>query len=522
MFVRKWLAALSAVLIVLCPVIVAYGEESKKLSQAYTWEQNVDIFVEGELDSQNISCKISNQEAEIIESGLLTNVGATIRTTLLVDISTSIPSSVRERVVGFIHSMIETIGVGEEYQIVTFGEHLNVLQEFTSDPSLLSNAADNIVFDGQYSIVYDSIFNTIPSIEPIDGRPCYYRTIVITDGVDDTASGVTKEELYLCLKEGNYPIDVVEVSKSKNGEANKELSALTRISGGSYGNLYPESDYSDILHIYKRDTIFWIRGVIPGPLLDGSVRQVDISDGTTNFTVDVKVPVFDVPVSQQTEKESLPPETIEETTTVEETMETESLPEETESTLFDAGKSQSDVRKIIAIAGAGIGAAIGLVIVVILIVIMKRKKKASPSQHLPEGSYGELNDRTEILREEPKGGNLSVRVKNRTDGRQIWDLAIGQGVLVGRGSHCQICIVEGSVAREQCQLYQQAPGSVMIKNLSTSNITCLNGQKVQRPMPLQSGYLLTCGRITLVIESIYSSGSYDTEDLNKMTTFVNV
>ena len=62
--------------------------------------------------------------------------------------------------------------------------------------------------------------------------PCYYRTIVITDGIDDTAGGVTKEELYLRLRDDTYPIDVVAVSKTKQGEPEKELAALTRMSRG--------------------------------------------------------------------------------------------------------------------------------------------------------------------------------------------------------------------------------------------------------------------------------------------------
>lgn len=519
MFVRRVFSVLLAISVIACPMMVSYGEESARFSQACAWEQNVDIFIEGELDSQNISCKISNQEAEIMESGLLTNVGATIRTTLLVDISTSIPSASRESVKAFIRSLIENIGVGEQYRIVTFGENFNVLQEFSSDRYALANAADQIVFDGQYSIVYDSIFNTIPEIEPIDGRPCYYRTIVITDGVDDTASGVTKEELYLRLQEGTYPIDVAEVSKSQNGEANKELSALTRISGGQYGNLYPEADVSGLINTYKKDHIFWIRAKIPGTLLDGSVRQVDVFDGTNTLQFDMKVPVFDAPESETSTEESQIPETTQET--VKETVaETESVPE-TADAFSDRVNARSAMFKIVIFVCLGI-VAVGVIVgIVALLIVKSKKKKTSTSKDLPGGGVLKIHDKTEIIREEPNGGSLYIRVKNRTEGHQIWDMAIGQGILIGRSSHCQICIAEGTVAREQCQLYQ-TPGGVMVKNLSTSNITCLNGQKIQAPVPLNSGDQLKCGRILLLVESIYSSGTYGTEDLNKMTTFVNV
>jgi len=72
-------------------------------------------------------------------------------------------------------------------------------------------------------------------------KPYFYRTVVTTDWVDDTVSGITKEELLIRLQNERYPIDVVAVSGNEMGE-NKELAAIVRMSGGRYNVLNPNTD----------------------------------------------------------------------------------------------------------------------------------------------------------------------------------------------------------------------------------------------------------------------------------------
>jgi hypothetical protein len=195
-------------------------------------------------------------------------------------------------------SLIENLAGNEQLKLVTFGEQLTVLRDFTSDRYELANAAAKFEFNDQKSRIYDAIYNTIPQVQPIDGAPCYYRTILITDGIDDTASGITKEELYLRLQAEKYPIDVVQVSKAEQTEPEKELSALTRISAGRYANIYPGADVSALSLRLAVGGLFWIRAEVPASLLDGSTRQVDISDGSHFVRFDVKVSAYEPPMTE--------------------------------------------------------------------------------------------------------------------------------------------------------------------------------------------------------------------------------
>jgi hypothetical protein len=277
------------------PPATGIADGSAALSQACAWEQYVDVYVYGEMDLGNISFKVSNQAAEVTDSGSLADKGVTVRTTLLIDASKSVPPPARENIAACVDYLIENIAGNEQLKIVAFSEQLDVLQDFTPDRYDLANAAKKIEFGGQQSKIYDAVYNTIPAVLPIGGEPCYYRAIVFTDGVDDAASGVTKEELYLRLQADAYPIDVVAVSETKQDEPEKELSALTRMSGGRYANLYPESDVSALSSGLAVGGLLWIRAALPSRLLDGSTRQVNISDGANSVQFDLKVSAFDVP-----------------------------------------------------------------------------------------------------------------------------------------------------------------------------------------------------------------------------------
>ena len=164
MFAKRLIIVLAALAIAQCRAATCYAESSTILYQAYAWEQYVDMYFAGDMDSVNLSCKVSNQTAEIIGSSLLANGDITIRTTILLDISGSMPMAVRENVKSLIDKLIQNKAASEQYRLAVFGEQLIILQDFTSDRYDLSNAATKIVFNGQESKIYDAIYNTIPVV----------------------------------------------------------------------------------------------------------------------------------------------------------------------------------------------------------------------------------------------------------------------------------------------------------------------------------------------------------------------
>ena len=293
MSVKKMLILFITILfsVSLC-ISVSLAANTPVLLQGCTWENSIDVFVSGELGTNNIQFKVSNQVAEVTDSGLLADKGVTIRTTILIDISASMPRNMRPKVKEYIDYCIEKLEANEELRIITFGNEMVVLQDFTADRYDLSKVTSKIEFNGQLSMIYDAIYNSIPDIQPVDGNPCFYRTVIITDGVDESTTGITKEELYLKLQQNAYPVEVIAVSENGQNDSKKELSALTRLSKGRYVNFQSESNLEQSL--LGVGHIVWIRAKLPNDLLDGSTRQINISDGVNSLQFDFKVQMYDI------------------------------------------------------------------------------------------------------------------------------------------------------------------------------------------------------------------------------------
>jgi pSer/pThr/pTyr-binding forkhead associated (FHA) protein len=81
-------------------------------------------------------------------------------------------------------------------------------------------------------------------------------------------------------------------------------------------------------------------------------------------------------------------------------------------------------------------------------------------------------------------------------------------------------VPDGSVSRQQCRIY--VDGAAAVENLSSSNITRLNGEPLYDPASLKAGDELRCGRVTLVVDSLQSAGYSGMDDLNRGTVFINV
>lgn len=479
--------------------------------QAYIWEQNLDVFLTNNLDSEGLSCTISNQEAEITGSGTLADMGVTIRTVLLIDVSTSIPFGTRTTVLSVIDTMIENIGQTEQFQIVTFGEELTILQDFTSDRYDLAQATKKIQFTAQMSTIYDAVYNTIPEIQPLDSNPCYYRTVIITDGVDVSASGVTVEELYLKLQGSTYPIDVVAVNQDTQASQNQELGALTRISGGQYLTLTADTDPAAIAASLDRSDLYWVRAVVPNSLLDGVVRQVDITDGTYAVRFDSKFPVYtgDIIETPPSAQETSNAESTADPIQTEPVTETPPIPE------MDSNGPDIIFPILIGLAA--------VIVIVLIIVLAARGKKGrekiatrpavAPSKiALADSSAKEMKPTVTLP---GKDGGICIRLHNAQTPNEVWEFSLQEEILVGRSLDCQLCLTEESVSRIQCKIYKR--DDVMVENVSRSNLTKLNDQMLTAPTVLHSGDKLTCGRVTIIVDSVNIEGN-----LNKVTGFINI
>lgn len=467
-----------ALLLALTPA--AHAAQTPQVLQVSTQGQRAVFFTDSSVQPDGVICKVSNQPAQLVETGTVSNGDAVVRTTVLVDISTSIPTNMRDGVIAAIDKLIEQKSPTDEYRLITFGQEEAVLCDFTADRYDLGKSIQNIVFNGQWSMIYDAIYNTLPDLGAAANVPTLYRTIVITDGVDLTKTGVTMEELFLKLQADRCPVDVLAVSAAPAETANKELSAITRISGGRYCALDPNTDLAVLGQTLGVGNYSYIEVQVPEQLLDGSVRQVDLTFGSSSVSLDVKFPAIYV------QPESSEPEPAPSPTPV---------PTQTEApTPAEPSSFLAQYGVICAVAAAVVIA----VLVVVLVVVLKKKRSEKPQQDPDDTVDPEM---TVFI----KDVQYTVKISAPTHPGAEWVLEIADKALIGRADHCDVVLEDGTVSREHCRIVAREDGLELIH--LGSNPTIINGVKVTARSPLNSGDTLTVGREQLHIDYIQKLNS---------------
>lgn len=76
-------------------VNVAFADTDKSVLQAYISEQTLTVIADSELSSDGLKCTVSNKNTDIVAYGPLYDDGVVIKTTVLLDVSTSMPNDVR-------------------------------------------------------------------------------------------------------------------------------------------------------------------------------------------------------------------------------------------------------------------------------------------------------------------------------------------------------------------------------------------------------------------------------------------
>ena len=484
---------------------VSWAESEAKVLQAYIKEQTITVFTDAGQLSDGLKCVIANQNAEIMGSGLLSDESALTKTTILVDISTSMPSGIRDAVIMTLKNLLYIKLANEEIRLISFGNELNTLLDFSSDRYDILTSIEKIVFDGSQSKIYDAIYNTIPLISQIDNTPTYYRTIVITNGDDDTESSITREELFIKLQNERYPVDVVAVSIGETAES-RDLTAIVRMSGGRYNSLTPNTDVSMLAQALEVRNYSYLEAKIPLALLDGTIRQVDISDSFYSMSIDIKLPVFNAAITDTSTSANTSTEGvtagIPETSTASDP-EIPPFPDETNTpktifTLF------GDYTIIIYL---GIGIILLILIAVIIIATIARSKREKAILH-PEAdmTMGYVNENHGVKAGFVSNVNYSkahytIKLSNPNNPSKTWTLPVDDVLLIGRAEHCSVRLEDVSVSREQCKIAIQG-ASLVVVHLGSTNKTSLNGSRVANSSPLQSGDMLKFGREMLHVDYI--------------------
>lgn len=504
--------------------MAAFANSQAVVLEAYTGEKEISVYVKGMGEGGQPDVQIATAEAQRVKVQPISESDVPMQTTVMIDNSLSIPEADRGKIDEFLKNLIADRMEGEEIRIASFSEDIDMLTDYTADYATLKKAVDGIVYRDQETYLTDVLYDLLSAEYGHSGQDIYCRIIVISDGVDNKSLGYTKDELYALLKGNSVPIYAVGCVNGKNNEELENMFALSRMTYVDYFLLDEVEDILSLTETLKTDReICRLTIVPPAEMMDGSRKNVKItlSDGTV-LTAEVTMPqqvyVANAPEEEKSGAEEAelivaePPVEPERLTDIEQPID-EDVP-------LAAPPSQEREPFMPLLVCAVIGIAVVVGGAAVLIQLSRKKVKTGP-----EGTAGapavqepypvDMSEKTEIMsdstgREPDSDSTMMIWEQNVVFEMVLTDMAspvksfqapLDRPVVVGRKKGmCDIALdYEKSVSGRHCEISARN-NRFYVKDLQSSNGTCLNGNKVWGESEIFSGDVLKLGRLEMRFE----------------------
>ncbi|MBR0091985.1 MAG: FHA domain-containing protein, partial [Lachnospiraceae bacterium] len=514
-FFRRTALVLFTFFIVWSLSVTGNAAEDTKIVGTSVNDESFKIYVKGAQGGGEATYQIGNRATGQAEAVPLTEDDAPVRTLIMVDNSNSVAQQ-SDAAVGLVQNIINGHLEGELIRIATFGDSINYLTGYSDDYLALYNAVSAITFQSQSTYLTDILLPVLKELTS-DGYEGLTRIVIISDGVDEENLNSTRAELVDVLQQRSFPIYTVGV---RNGTATSDadLSAmfsLSRLTNASSAML-EENGGSALLQEMGTDAGIQVyRAQIPEEAKDGSTPNVrlTLADGTA-LTTQIDMPFSSIPdpvVSTGDTTDSSGG--VSSSTGAVTTMSQGQTGSSTGSSASKGGGSLFSTVPLWVwfLIGGGVLLLLILLIVALVGSSKKKKKRTAAEQAPPVQIYEQVadNDQTEVIGETVAeyGGNTEMLFTSNTIQVTLEDMdrpastfteAVSGQIIVGRSPEkAQIAIVyEKSVSRTQCRLFDQN-GQLFVENISDKNITKLNDRPVYTATQLQSGDVLTMGRVRM-------------------------
>lgn len=490
---KRVTAVLFTIIFVLSCSNTVQAENAANISQYYSVEDKITVYASG-ISSENPEVRISGVQCEAENLGDVYYKAEKYETVFLIDSSSSM-ASFDDEIDAFLNECIALKRDNEYYSIGLFASGNNPEYIISSDNNQynLEKSLDKISYDFQSTYIYDNLLNALDKLYT-DSEAIYRRVVLITDGNENSAKGITIDDVLSSIDENNVPIYTVtlQTSTKSNLDALKNVARLARksnaldirISANSDAAKYASALFDDVKNIYC------ISVSVPYNMLDGSKRTMQMSGNDTLVTADVRVSMMD--------QESI--------TVYDTTVEVETEVSEIESEIIGTESNEIesiDFTKLIPYILIGIAI---VIIIVIIIVVVINKAKNKQVTVLSDINLSDNEDtviigndydgNTELLFDDETGQRQSVILRDVSDSMRIFEVQLSaQGMVIGRSSDlCNIVIdYDKSISRKHCKILLKN-GLAYIDDLNSGNKTYVNDMEILSETRLNNADEIKIGR----------------------------
>lgn len=470
------------------------------IDQAYTSPECLYVYInhnkgdDFEVSVDNSELTIDEVAYEIEGIERFGDSGEAVSYLFLVDISGSMDAERIEDIRGILRQFVAGMGSQDNICITTMGNDISSTG-FLYDAVELNEWIDQIVMDPKEDTnLYYGIVEALDLLSK-DQSVTYKRCLVIfSDGDDDQATGITREEAEIAVLKSHIPVFTVALIKPDAGESDREnakiLGSFARYSAGG-------RDYTPSLEDYGIEEIYdSVENIInSGLIITLDLAQVNVADKTVKLAASLSDGVIKADDSVEIFVRSGEAKEVLESTS-EPTL--ESTPEPArEQTPEPTLEPEEETGMPVTLIAGGIVLLIAAVILVVFL-LGKRKtcqeEESGDQEKLTEAAEGSdmvpiektiTSESTEVLR-------ISLCAIGSNE-EAVYTIKLEGKATIGRGRKCQLSIREDMGLSEiHCELSQKN-GKVCVRDMNSTNGTFLNGIPVVNSTILEKDDILLIG-----------------------------
>lgn len=389
----KFVAGLACLLSFLVTGVSAMAANEATVVEHVTAGQEIALYVKGAPESwDEITCQVGTNAATVESTQKVSETAESVRTLILWDNSLSVMKKYGEDIKSILIDVVANRAPNEKFAIATIDEAVTLVTDYTDDYTVLKQTIEAIEGENKDAYIIENVYEAVLSLNAV-GDCGYKRIILISDGMDATEIGYSKEELNTLLSQTPYPIYTIGVLSKDRQQELQDMFALSRTTYADYFYLNEIDDTMDVVRGFSADYgLLQVKISVPAELRDGSTQnsQLTIVGGSDSY---VTTSLVTLPFAESEGGETVPEETTgitEESAVVEE--------EPSDDREISAGAEELSIAGIplkwILIGG---GALLAVIVVVVILVVSGKKKKKSASGN----DYARLDQQ---IRNERSGG----------------------------------------------------------------------------------------------------------------------
>ncbi len=419
------------------------------------------------------------------------STGEGIATIFLVDVSKSLKPNQFAQIRSALVQWTDKMGDKDRAAIVTFGESVKTVQDFTADKTALKAKIDGLAPVDLHTRLNEGLIRALDLGRRDDADLPRRRVIVtLTDGMADAAGGSTREETLARIQEEPVPIYAIGFASAKvfahdKDQSLKLLGALAHASGGSFvaaGDKPLVQIYAEInTAIHEAYLLMLECSTCPG---DGRAyplriklqadQRVLTATSEVRLTPGVMPPVLPASAASSPAKSAALPQSA-------------PMPAVTP-------QSVDSLPMWVWLTAGGIS----LVAVFGFWFLRARHNKAAPV--LPPAPLPTPESRpippTAVPKPRPGIRVQLTAVSGGHRGRE-WRVEVGAETVIGRAASCDVVIDDDSEISSQNSVLSAEGGLLFVDDLGSTNGTAINGSPIQGRRRVSDGDLILVGRTEL-------------------------